>query len=520
MKKKLIITLIVLLALAGAGTAAILLYRRHARTANPVKVYSLAQYLGDWYGNQTMMDGFVQAGTDQTVYLETDRIIREICVSPGDMVHVGDVLLKFDTELLELHIETLKAEHDVTLANIAVSKDELKRLKRIHPVPDNYEPEPSEAEKALQVAQEKLSEAEAELLGFEAGDEALQELEAREDLIAAITVLTELKAPEMKADMDPDDYQTLLAKYQEDREAAIEVIQKKKAEYDTALKAKDDAFEVINAAYEKANEEYIKADEAFRREQEGRGEEETYTKSQLALMIASEEKSIKDNELLSKQEEIEIKKEELSLRDGAITATRDGRVAEVNASEEDINMGRPVIRISGGSSFEAQITVDEWTYAGIEIGTEFQLMSYDTGMSYVGIVTEKSLSPVGENYWGATASNYTVTVAIQGGEDLTVGSWLQAGLGEGNAEEERMNTLVVPKYFLKEENGKFYAMKEDHGTLKKQYVTTGKIYYGEMIVVKEGLTASDSVAFPYEKAAVEGQATTEGSLDEFYGWGK
>ena len=160
MKKKLIITLIVLTVLAGAGTAAVLLYRKHARTANPVKVYSLEQFLGDWYGNQTMMDGMVQAGSDQSVYIGSDQIIKEVCVSPGDEVKIGDVLLRFDTEKLELHIETLKADHEVTLANMAVSRDELKRLKRIRPVPDNYVPEPTEAEKALQAAQEKLSEAE------------------------------------------------------------------------------------------------------------------------------------------------------------------------------------------------------------------------------------------------------------------------------------------------------------------------------------------------------------------------
>ena len=518
MKKKLIITLIVLTVLAGAGTAAVLLYRKHARTANPVKVYSLEQFLGDWYGNQTMMDGMVQAGSDQSVYIGSDQIIKEVCVSPGDEVKIGDVLLRFDTEKLELHIETLKADHEVTLANMAVSRDELKRLKRIRPVPDNYVPEPTEAEKALQAAQEKLSEAEADLLGFEMGDEAAKELKTRENLIGAIAVMTEMQAPEMKPDMDPEEFRKLLAEYQEEREAAIEEIRKRKAEYDKALKTKNDAFDVINAAYEKANEEFIQADEAFRKEQEGREEEETYTKSQLALMIASEEKSIRDNELLSRQEELEIRKEEMNLRDGAVTATRDGIVTEVDPSEEAVSMNRPVIRISGGSSLEARITVDEWVYGDVEIGTEFQLMSYDTGMTYTGIVTDKSLTPVGETTWGATASNYTVILGIRGGEGLTEGSWLQASLGQGTTEEERMNTLVIPRYFLKEENGRFYAMKDDHGTLKKQYVTIGKIYFGEMMVVKEGLTASDRVAFPYEKAAVEGQAATEGTLDDFYGY--
>ena len=516
MRKKLIITLIVLLLIGGAGTAAVILYRNHARTGNPVKVYPLQEFLGNWYENETVMYGVARAGQDQNVYVQSDQIIKEILVQEGDEVKAGDVLLRFDTEKLELHIATLKAEHEVTLANIAVAQDELKRLKRIRPVPDNYQPEPTQAEKDLQAAEEALNAAEAALTEFENGEEAACEEEAREALMEAVTTLTKLTLPVHDGKMTEEEFEEKLQEYQEQREAAIEALKETKAAYDEAAAARKEAYENLNEAYEAAYQVYVKADEAFRKEQEGRSGEETYTKSQLALLIATEERTIRDETLNSKREEIDLRKEELNLEAGAVTATRDGKVTLVDSSEESISSGRPVIRISGDSSYEAVVTVDEWKYGRIEIGTEMSLLNYEDGMSYTGVVIEKAVSPVGDNSWGATASNYEVTLVIRDAENMTEGAWLEVRMGDEGGEEDRMNTLVIPKYFVKQENGKYYAMKNEGGKLVKQYLSTGKVYYGEMIVVKSGLTASDSVAFPYEKAAVEGQATEPGSLDDLW----
>ena len=59
-------------------------------------------------------------------------------------------------------------------------------------------------------------------------------------------------------------------------------------------------------------------------------------------------------------------------------------------------------------------------------------------------------------------------------------------------------------------------MKEVDGRLKKQYLETGKIYYGSQIVVKSGVTSEDYIAFPYEKEAVEGKVTVHKENDDLY----
>ena len=57
-------------------------------------------------------------------------------------------------------------------------------------------------------------------------------------------------------------------------------------------------------------------------------------------------------------------------------------------------------------------------------------------------------------------------------------------------------------------------MMDDNGILRKQYVTTGKIYYGEVIEVTGGLTMENNIAFPYGDGAIEGVKT---EVTEDYG---
>ena len=47
---------------------------------------------------------------------------------------------------------------------------------------------------------------------------------------------------------------------------------------------------------------------------------------------------------------------------------------------------------------------------------------------------------------------------------------------------------------------------------------TGKIYWGQYIVVKSGLKPDDFIAFPYAKDAVEGKVCKEADISDLYGY--
>ena len=68
----------------------------------------------------------------------------------------------------------------------------------------------------------------------------------------------------------------------------------------------------------------------------------------------------------------------------------------------------------------------------------------------------------------------------------------------------------------RKENGNYYVMKAVNGRLKKQFIKTGKIYWGSEIVVTSGITESDMIAFPYDKDSIEGKACKEADYDSLW----
>ena len=112
--------------------------------------------------------------------------------------------------------------------------------------------------------------------------------------------------------------------------------------------------------------------------------------------------------------------------------------------------------------------------------------------------------------------NFTATIpdkSVQVGED----SWLNIMLGE---EVSDTNLLIISKAFVRTENGTTYVYKKDKdGKLKKQIVTVGaSVDGGYNIMIKEGLTAEDYVAFPYGDDVKDGAKTKDATLEEMYGF--
>ena len=86
-----------------------------------------------------------------------------------------------------------------------------------------------------------------------------------------------------------------------------------------------------------------------------------------------------------------------------------------------------------------------------------------------------------------------------------------------NNEDEDEGSFYIPLAYVRKENGNYYVMKDVDGKLKKQYVKTGKIIWGDTIEIKSGITMEDYVAFPYAKDAVEGVKTKQSSMYDMMG---
>lgn len=402
MKKKIIITLIVIVCILGLGAGGIYIYKQHSKNSNPIDVYSVQDFVGGWYGNEQMIDGYVTSNDEQSVYVDNDKVIKEMLVTPGDEVHVGDVLLKYDTTLLELQVEKQKTQIEVYKTNIKLAEKELKELENTTPV----EPEePTEPEIPVGTP----------------GDAGYE-------------------PPADDDGTDPDDMTI------------------------------------------------------------------TYTKEELDMAISSKKAEIRDAKLQLQMAELQLKQQQRTVDQGTVISKMDGVVQIADDSEENIASGKPVVVVSGDGTFSVVATVGEWSLDKMPVGKEVSLYCYETGETYIGMVTEISLVPTDNYYSQLTETGYPVTISIQGAGDLREDMWMEVTLdGESSMMMGENDDIVLPMALVRQENGNYYVMKQDGDRLKKQYVKTGKIYYGTEIEIQAGITPDDYIAFPYDKNAVEGK---------------
>ena len=107
-KAKKIIAGVVAVSLAAGGAAGGLSYAKK-HNIKPVNVCSVSslQY-EDYMPDETYLDGSVTANVTQTISLAKDLIVDDVFVGEGDIVHVGDQLVSFDTTLVDMKLEIAK----------------------------------------------------------------------------------------------------------------------------------------------------------------------------------------------------------------------------------------------------------------------------------------------------------------------------------------------------------------------------------------------------------------------------
>ena len=137
-------------------------------------------------------------------------------------------------------------------------------------------------------------------------------------------------------------------------------------------------------------------------------------------------------------------------------------------------------------------------------------------MSDYPIDSDGNMFYMGDGNPNVSYYNFTATIpdkSVQVGED----SWLNIMLSE---EVSDTSLLIISKAFVRTENGTSYVYKKDKdGKLKKQIVTVGaSVDGGYNIMIKDGLTVEDYVAFPYGDDVKDGAKTKDATLEEMYGF--
>ncbi len=566
--KKFIITLITLLLIVGAALGGAYIYRTKRKNSDPVKVYPVSYFVGNWYESSSSFSGNVVVSDEQNIYIEKDKLVKGIYASPGDSVKAGDVILEYDTTQESLKLDTMYAQLQVSYTDLRLAENQLEKLNNTTPIEDDAEIPKTPAEKKLEEAEKAYDEAsektiaplteynEAQKTVLELKDEmdtkqkeydlsvidrdkASKELDDfyKKNNIATCTDAVPEKIPRTDEEIKNDVYKldkviisqhgglcTVLERanttYGQKYNALLEITEKlEKATSDCNEKQKkyEQAMDVAN----KAEAEVDKALEELKKEQDEQLEnpEIVYTKTELARAIRLKNEEIRNLNLRIQNQNLSIKRQEKAIEKCKVLAEFDG-VVRFNEVTDDVYSGMsPAIVIDASGVYSAVINVDELSLDEIYIGEQVDIFSYDTGMSYTGKVSKIAENPSESGgYYEYTASSYPVSVVIDCGEDLSENMWVEVTTAQTSNYESLQNEIVIPLALCKKENASYYVMKRENGRLKKQVISTGKIYYGTEIVVKAGITASDYIAFPYEKDAVEGKVCKEADLSDLYGY--
>ncbi|MEE1536537.1 MAG: hypothetical protein UGF38_04310 [Ruminococcus sp.] len=244
---------------------------------------------------------------------------------------------------------------------------------------------------------------------------------------------------------------------------------------------------------------------------DGESEDYMYSAQELSNMIQKQQSKIKTLEFTKKSADLDYEVAQKKQDDGMERSLIDGVVTEIHSdlTEKEAET-KPYLVIQGSGGLQVKGTISEWNLNQLQVGTEIQAMSYDTGDSFTMTVTGVDDIPATDGnvpyVENPSSSVYTFEAETSEQHDIAVGSWLSLSLQEA----ADTSTFYLPLQYVRKENGQYYVMKaNDQNRLEKQWIQTGKIRYGSEIEIKSGVSETDRLCFPYGKDVKEGVRTKD-----------
>lgn len=468
-KKKIILTLSIIVVVLGLAVGLVLFLKNRTRNKKTVNVYPVESlgYTSDMIGNwDSTLSGNVVINKEQKIYLTSTDQVSEVKVQEGDIVKAGDVLLVYDTTAQSLQLESKRADVEIARTAVLAAERDLKILQNTTPV----EPQPEEPTTEEPTSEEPTTENPPEEPTTEdPPEEPTTETPADDNPIPGETSTEE----QPQVSVTPREVEQL-------SQSPI----RNEGETDPDIDMSD---------------------------------EKTYTKEELAQAIAEKQNEIKQLNIDYQLKQVELEILEYQTATGEVLCNFDGVVKTVADQETSILNNEPFIVVGGTDGYTVQGYIGELSLESVHEGDTVSMYSYDNGMNYTGVITEISDMPTNGyyGYSGTEESFYPMTISVTDGDDLTQGMYMEITVDQAGTDS---NSIYIPMALVDKENGAYYVMKEVDGKLQKVFIKTGKIVWGDTIEVQSGISFDDYLAIPYSKNAEEGVKTVEKSADEIYGY--
>ncbi|MDY3919900.1 MAG: hypothetical protein SOZ59_13040, partial [Candidatus Limivivens sp.] len=236
---------------------------------------------------------------------------------------------------------------------------------------------------------------------------------------------------------------------------------------------------------------------------------DVYTVSELKEAISQKEEEIRELELEIRSADLRVQQAQRKVDEAMVKATLNGVVKEVGDPEIGDIDGEAFITVTSNSGMYVKGTVSELELSQVKVGSIITGTSGDSYVSFEAEITEISEYPTSSSdyyYYGDSNPNvsyYPFTAYIDDAEGIRNNEWAELTIqGSG---EDTSESLYIDKRYIRSENGQSYVYKAgSDNKLEKQYIKTGQTLYSQYVEIKQGLSLTDSIAFPYGKNVYEG----------------
>ncbi len=129
LQKRLIILGVTAVIIIGAIVGAVL-YVQHRNDQKTVEVQPLSYFTTGYWGSDTSTSGNIVSDYMQELYPDSSKSISEIFVEEGQSVAIGDPLLQYNREALELDVEAKTVAQQQVQVRIDEANRQLKKLQK------------------------------------------------------------------------------------------------------------------------------------------------------------------------------------------------------------------------------------------------------------------------------------------------------------------------------------------------------------------------------------------------------
>ncbi|MDO4523050.1 MAG: hypothetical protein Q4B57_07895 [Eubacteriales bacterium] len=245
---------------------------------------------------------------------------------------------------------------------------------------------------------------------------------------------------------------------------------------------------------------------------------ESYTAEELAEAIKEKEREIRELKVQEKEANLKLKKYNKKMDDSTVVSAVNGYVKSIGSGDDS----DAYMVVSSEEGLYLKGTVSELDLDSVQKGETIKCTSYDTGMEFEATITNIDFFPSGtggEDMWGnsgnTNSSSYPIIAHVEDQDSLVDQEWVSIKLPTKKTDKKG---IYLANAYIRAENGQSYVyVQGEDGVLHKQYVRTGSTTYG-YVEIREGLSESDYIAFPYGKNVKEGASVKVASEDSDYGF--